>query len=601
MYKKIIFTAAIFLFLPLFAKAATLNCPTDNGAGVGCSAGTYYCNGSCRLPASISGLCTGGVSTIPTSPTSGYDTCAAPTSCVSGYALCGSGYPKSCTPNNTTYSSSNCAVNGYDYCSGQCSSCNSGYSFCPTSHTCTLIRTNCGIGQTPDSCGGCVGSALSTLKFSFPESYSGGSIIQSSATNDLLTLFLTNTGRVGIGTSTPNASLHLFNTSVNAELDLQSIAGANNHWGLYNNALDNSFNIWGGSNYLTILRDGKVGIGSSTPTSLLSVNGTVAATSFLGTLNANNISAGDFGLNTGGGVFSFPDKVGVGITSPSAKLHVNGSVYFGGGNGDANSSGGYSTLDTLMVTGFFQNTTTFNELNYSQSNVTGSGVLTIFDRDLIKEALSGFDLSANKINIKKAVGKAIYPKIPVGWGNDWSLIDYGLGYVSTTAEIMTLKSNGNVGIGTMDPGTYRLKVAGDVAITGSLQTMTGSDFAEEFVVASPLEPGTVVVMADLGYKSVKPCSKENDSTVVGIVSDDPSIIAGRVNSKYKVVVAMMGVVKVKVADVNGSIKKGTLLTTSNLSGYAMKAEENLPGTIIGKALENLSTSRGEIKVLVNLQ
>jgi hypothetical protein len=159
---------------------------------------------------------------------------------------------------------------------------------------------------------------------------------------------------------------------------------------------------------------------------------------------------------------------------------------------------------------------------------------------------------------------------------------------------------GNVGIG-VDPGAFKLKVAGNVAITGTLQTMTGSDFAEEFTVSSPLEAGTVVVMGDLGYKSVKACGEKFDSTVVGVVSDNPSIIAGRVDSKHKVVVAMAGVVKVKVSNANGNIKKGTMLTTSNISGYAMKADNNHPGTIIGKALENLSGKQGEIKVLINLQ
>ena len=64
---------------------------------------------------------------------------------------------------------------------------------------------------------------------------------------------------------------------------------------------------------------------------------------------------------------------------------------------------------------------------------------------------------------------------------------------------------------------------------------------------------------------------------------------------------MAGVVKVKVSNANGNIKKGTMLTTSEISGYAMKADSAHPGTIIGKALENLSGSRGEIKVLINLQ
>ena len=175
-------------------------------------------------------------------------------------------------------------------------------------------------------------------------------------------------------------------------------------------------------------------------------------------------------------------------------------------------------------------------------------------------------------------------------------------------RLIVQATTGNVGIGTTDPGAYRLKVAGDVAITGALLTQTGSDFAEEFKAPIALEAGTVVVMGDEGYKSVKSCTKSYDKTVVGIVSDNPSIIAGRTDidnkNPEKVIVAMMGVVSVKVTDINGYIEKGDLLTSSGVKGYAMRASndrEDRSGTIIGKALEDLNTKTGKIKVLVNLQ
>ena len=174
-----------------------------------------------------------------------------------------------------------------------------------------------------------------------------------------------------------------------------------------------------------------------------------------------------------------------------------------------------------------------------------------------------------------------------------------------------LDTTGNVGINTTDPSEAKLvinagtgmalKAYGHGVFTGTLQTQTGSDFAEEFATTKDLEPGTVVVMDDNGYKSVKPSTKSYDKTVVGIVSNNPSIIAGKIDSQHKAVIAMMGVVKVKVTSVNGAISKGDLLTTSNIAGYAMKTDGSKPGTIIGKALENLNGSKGEINVLVNLQ
>jgi hypothetical protein len=161
-------------------------------------------------------------------------------------------------------------------------------------------------------------------------------------------------------------------------------------------------------------------------------------------------------------------------------------------------------------------------------------------------------------------------------------------------------SSGNIGIGTGSP-TAKLHVVGNTIISGTLSTQTGSDFAEEFVVSDYIEPGTVVVMGDLGYKSVKASSDAFDSSVVGVVSDNPSIIAGKVDSEKKAIVAMVGVVSVKVVDEGGEIKRGDLLTSSSVSGYARKADEYVGGTIIGKALEDLQGEKGMIKVLVNLQ
>jgi hypothetical protein len=182
-----------------------------------------------------------------------------------------------------------------------------------------------------------------------------------------------------------------------------------------------------------------------------------------------------------------------------------------------------------------------------------------------------------------------------------TLYNNGTIWIASTTPLF---NNGtNVGIGTTAPGTYKLKVAGNVAITGTLETQTGSDFAEEFKTDAALEPGTVVVLGDDGYKSAKPSEQAYDTKVIGVVSDNPSIIAGRSGDKngHQAIVAMVGVVKVKVSALNGAIRKGDLLTTSSLRGYAMKAGAAKPGTIIGKALEDLAAARGEIRALVNLQ
>jgi len=108
-------------------------------------------------------------------------------------------------------------------------------------------------------------------------------------------------------------------------------------------------------------------------------------------------------------------------------------------------------------------------------------------------------------------------------------------------------------------------------------------------------------MGDDGYRSAIPSSKEYDQSVIGVVSDNAGLTMGRVKGPNKSVIALVGVVKVKVVGYAGEIKKGDLLTTSNIEGYAMKAIDPKIGTVIGKALESFEGDRGEIMVLINLQ
>jgi hypothetical protein len=681
-----------------------------------------------------------------------------------------------------------------------------------------------------------------------------GGINFSGVSNDITTsntehLALMPGGNVGIGTASPNKKLHIYSTSPNAEIDIQSVVGAGNHWGLYNDISNNSFKLWGGADYLTVLRDGKVGIGTTNPAEKLhiddfkpilriadstqsgvhdlgvyaglsfysndstgigahetaaikaintyagssqtgelgfytglynvsasekmritstgnvgigttgpgsklhtyvsssevantvqsgskavtlfvnngsnpamywdnssdmrfavttngvastgfdtkmvikntgnvgigttnpgsyklyvngdtNIDGTLTATSFVGpvtgTLNAANVSSGAFGGNTGGGNYSFSGKLSVGTTSvSSAGLLVNGAVemartgLFGTynssevqgiwtiGNGyqisTANNDFGSqygivyahtnagTTGTKKPIAGWGHQILFTNAGNYTAAISLGSGnayfggvvgigttmpdvpleisgssvgVFTGLKIANTQSSTAYQTESALKLAFTNAVGERqggirIQEKDTNDHGGN--LIFSYSNASGTETDGMILDYLGNVGIGTTDPGVYRLKVAGDVAITGTLQTQTGSDFAEEFSVLSDLEAGTVVTMAEEGYKSVRAANKAYDSQVVGIVSDNPSIIAGRVESEKKVVVAMMGVVSVKVSDINGEVRKGDLLTSSSISGYAMKAVDYKPGTIIGKALEDLAGKSGNIKVLVNLQ
>lgn len=71
---------------------------------------------------------------------------------------------------------------------------------------------------------------------------------------------------LGLGTNTPNARLHTYKTSgQNAEIDIQSTAGAGNHWGIYDDRLGgtNELRFWkGGANRFSFGANGVMTLGT---------------------------------------------------------------------------------------------------------------------------------------------------------------------------------------------------------------------------------------------------------------------------------------------------------------------------------------------------
>ncbi|MGD9015560.1 MAG: hypothetical protein PVI33_06020 [Candidatus Omnitrophota bacterium] len=204
-----------------------------------------------------------------------------------------------------------------------------------------------------------------------------------------------------------------------------------------------------------------------------------------------------------------------------------------------------------------------------------------------------------------------------------STISNSTGDLTITPAGDLIISSGNVGIGTTNP-TATLEINGNIKadlndVTNSnalYATGTGAgaeigyDVAELFEANEEVEIGDVLVIDENG--KLKKSTKSYDSKVAGIVSGAPAILfeGGQLQiapepfefkSGVKPPLALAGRVYVKATAENGLIKPGDLLTTSDRQGYAMLAKEHKPGTILGKALENLNEGEGRILVLVTLQ
>ena len=140
----------------------------------------------------------------------------------------------------------------------------------------------------------------------------------------------------------------------------------------------------------------------------------------------------------------------------------------------------------------------------------------------------------------------------------------------------------------------------DLKNTGGYTVGVGADLAEIYRSKENLQPGDVVSIDTTRDDAIVKTKVAEDTLVAGVISTDPGLLLNSAEKGYKL--ALVGKVPTKVCNEGGEIKRGDLLVSASIAGYAKKAGDNpKAGTVIGKALENFSSKRGTILVLVNLQ
>ena len=128
----------------------------------------------------------------------------------------------------------------------------------------------------------------------------------------------------------------------------------------------------------------------------------------------------------------------------------------------------------------------------------------------------------------------------------------------------------------------------------------GADLAEIYQSTEKLVPGDIVSIDPAKDNAIVKTKVAEDTMVAGVISTEPGVLMNQDEKGYKL--ALVGKVPTKVCNEGGAIKRGDLLVSASIPGYAKKAGDNPKvGTVIGKALENSDSQKGTILVLVNLQ
>ena len=152
---------------------------------------------------------------------------------------------------------------------------------------------------------------------------------------------------------------------------------------------------------------------------------------------------------------------------------------------------------------------------------------------------------------------------------------------------------------------FRADADGDLYADGSFCAQAlelGSADAAEWVgVSGQVEIGDVLALDPthpLGYRRT---STACSSLIAGVVSSQPGVALGRSSGPgAQVLLALVGIVPVRVTDEGGSIQPGDLLVSSSTPGHAMRwaGPGPFPCALVGKALEPMTENEGLVLVLL---
>jgi len=405
---------------------------------------------------------------------------------------------------------------------------------------------------------------------------------------------ITQSGNVGIGTTTPTGKLQVATTNDTAPGTITAwdsrhfVIGAAASSGTLSGGIGLSYSLNNEVGYLEalspsfawrhlVLQSGGgnvgIGIGTNTPLARLVVRG-----------NGTDVLIGD-----------------VGCSSPTA------AIGFGSLSGCANFSMGANPNNNETVI----NRPSGGQISFREGN--GADQMTIAHLGFVG---IGTTSPAGLLHVKGGSPVRILGDPSTLLGTEY--VDFMARSSQFSSDLggMRIQRQGNGDIDTIflaatsgSAATEKMRVSGNGTVAVNvLQINGGADLAEHFEIAGGITPGLLVAIDPQHAGKLSIARGAYNRRVAGVISGANNLSAGMVlrdaaGAKKSMPVALTGRVWVYCDATRHPVVPGDLLTTSSTAGHAMKVINyaKAQGAIIGKAMTGLRAGRGLVLVLVSLQ
>lgn len=307
--------------------------------------------------------------------------------------------------------------------------------------------------------------------------------------------------------------------------------------------------------------------------------------------------------------------VGIGVVSPQAPLHVAGSIL-----SDAEIRSASPAKDSEVFLGWAADG---NGADMARIRIGGSGVGASNGLDIQRVANVSLMRILNSGNV--GIGTTLPEvRLHVAGGGDVSPAGGGFFVLGGTGsanlgmdnnEIMA-RSNGAPATLYFNNEGGDVRIGQNASVASTLYVpiiaITGADVAEKIPTseqAEAVEPGTVMEIDPINAGKLRVSRGAYNRRVAGVVSGAGDLPVGAIlgnlpGHENAPAIALSGRVWVKCDAARHAIEPGDLLTTSETAGHAMKVADNAAatGATIGKAMSSLKQGEtGLVLVLVNLQ